>query len=109
MELPFRRHHLLAERLRTQDAAGDAASDAGSRPSHAFQKAATVYTVVVVIVNDFLRQVSPHVDGLSCSTGFHTRTGQALFQQALKLFAVFRGGNNTRRRTVLSGVARSGQ
>jgi hypothetical protein len=39
-----------------------------------------------VIVNDFLRQVSPHVDGLSCSTGFHTRTGQALFQQALKLF-----------------------
>src|SRR5258708_25082733 len=107
VEFPLRRNHLLADSLRRQYAAANGPDDAGSSPSHTFQETAAVNTVVVVVVNDSFRQVSPRVDGLSCSTGIQTRIGESLFHRALKIFFLSTG-NKGYRRAVLSGVARCG-
>src|SRR5260370_3777094 len=107
VECSLRRHHLFAESLRRQYAAANGPDDARSGPSHTFQETAAVNTVVVVVVNDSFRQVSPRVDGLSCSTGIQTRIGESLFHRALKIFFLSTG-NKGYRRAVLSGVARCG-
>jgi hypothetical protein len=62
VELPFCRGHLLAEGLRCQDAAANCPNDSSSGPGHTLQEAAPVNAVFIVIVNDYFRQVSPHVD-----------------------------------------------
>jgi hypothetical protein len=44
--------HLLAESPRSGNPAANAPNDPGAGPGHALQKSATVYSVVVMVVND---------------------------------------------------------
>ncbi len=53
---------VLAEGLRREDSAAHGPEDAGSRPGHALQKAAAVNAVVVVVVSNQVRHVSPRKD-----------------------------------------------
>jgi hypothetical protein len=54
VEFAFAGGHLLAKRLRGDRTAGDGPEHAGAGPGHAFEKAAAIDAVGVVIVKDAL-------------------------------------------------------
>src|SRR5580692_6899596 len=57
VEFSLRLLHVLAKRLRRQNAAAERPENAGACPSHAIQKPAAVNAIGVVVVSDYFRQV----------------------------------------------------